>query len=92
MNIENALEILKTRLKEVDLNKLSVGDLVSLVILGIMQREQGQVAATVQGQCNVTKVDGAAPPAGWQCKCFTNNGITSYSFKGPGFPNWCSWR
>ena len=88
MNIEKASELLNAKLKETDLTQLSVGDLACLVVLDHIRRNPGQIAATVQGQCNVTKVDDVAPPAGWQCKCYTNGGITSYSFKGPGFPHW----
>lgn len=88
MNIEKASELLCIKLKETDLTQLSIGDLASLAAFDFVKKNLGQIAATVQGVCNITKVDDAAPPPGWQCKCYINGGITSYSFKGPGFPHW----
>ncbi len=44
-----------------------------------------------EGTCRVISVDGQAPPAGWRCRCFVQNGITSFSFNGPDFDDlWAS--
>jgi hypothetical protein len=87
-NIMNTLDILRKKMKDVNLNKLSIGDLACLAVLDLLRQQPGQVAVTVEGRCTVIKVDDALPPPGWECRCFANGDISSCSFKGPDFPHW----
>lgn len=88
INRDEVLRTLALKLQNVDQSSLSIADLAGIANLSAFtERIEGQ-AKTVQRSCTVTKVDDAAPPAGWECKCYENSGITSHSFKGPGFQNW----
>jgi len=96
MNSETVQQALRQNFVQVDLQQLSIADLTGMAILEVLQRAPGAMLATVQGNCTVPSVDDAAPPTGWQCKCFANGGITAHSFAGPGFPSWAAggggWR
>lgn len=82
---EKVFEILQAKLANVDLDQLSIADLAGITLLGMMRRQQGQ--QTTEGQCLVKTVDGVQA-AGWKCRCFSNGGITTHSFLGPGFQSW----
>lgn len=82
---EKILEVLQEKIRNADLDQLSIADLAGLSLLGMMRREQGQ--ETTEQKCEVKTVDGG-PANGWRCRCFTNGGITTHSFLGPGFQSW----
>lgn len=87
MDKKTALDTLRIKLQDIDPKDLSISDLTGITILHLLQDEP---ATTVKGECVVTLVDDKRPEDGWKCNCYTNNKITRFSFKGPGFPNWVS--
>ena len=86
MDKKRAIEVLRGKLKDVHLSELSIGDLAGITLVELLQKDDG--GGTFEGECEVLLVDDEEPPEGWVCRCFTNRGITTYSFMGPEFGGW----